>query len=186
MTERERKSVLRSIRIRNSLQKTLEQDAEVQGISVNALVNAILTRYAEWDRFADKFGFITITKFGYATMFEEIPDQKLDQFAERMGSQNARDMTLFWFKRLGLDPFLAYLSLVARYARTFQFEIDRQASEVTLLVQTDLGARHARFLLHFLSGAIHSVVGAVPRTQTGRNSVTFRFRAPPVPPSLTE
>jgi hypothetical protein len=186
VTERERKSVLRSIRIREALQKTLERDAEVQGISVNALVNAILSRYADWDRFADKFGFITITKMGYATMFELIPDEQLDQMAERMGSQNSRDMTLFWFKRLGLDTFLAYLNLVARYARTFQYEVDRQGAEVTLLVQTDLGARHSRFLLHFLSEAIHAVVGAVPRTQMGRNSVTFRFRAPSVPPSPTE
>ena len=185
MPIKESKSVLRSIRLRRDLQQILERDAESKGISVNALVTAVLSRYAEWDRFAEKFGFVTITKGGYLAMLDAIPEEELDRLGEQIGSTNPREVTLFWFKRLGLDAFLQYLRLASKYSRTFEFEVDRQGSDVTLLVRHDLTERHSRHLVHFFIGAIRSVVGAVPRTQMGRNSVVIRFRAPAEAPSPT-
>ncbi|MCI4355393.1 MAG: hypothetical protein L3K06_08535 [Thermoplasmata archaeon] len=185
MPAKEAKSVLRSIRIRREIQQTLERDAASKGISVNALMNAILTRYVEWDRFTEKFGSVTIAKTGYLAMFEAIPDEEIDRLGDLVGGSNPRDMTLFWFKKLGLDAFLQYLNLVARYGRTIEYEVERQGSEVTLLIRQEFGARHSRYLVHFFTAAIHAIVGTVPRAQMGRNSVVLRFRAPAEPPSPT-
>jgi hypothetical protein len=177
------KTALRSIRIPRDLLETITQDAETRGLSVNALVSSILTRYAEWDRFAEKFGLVTITRAGYLAMLEAIPEEKLVDYARRVGAQNPRDMTLFWFKRLGLDPFLSYLTLIARYGGMIEYEVDRQGPEVILLVHHHMGKAQSRFLIHFLSEAIHSVVGVVPRCQMGETSLVLKFRAPSVPPT---
>lgn len=182
----ESKSVLRSIRIRRSLQQTLERDAEAKGISVNSLVSAVLTRYAEWDRFAEKFGFVTITKSGHQMMMDAIPEGQIDELAERLGAQNPREVTLFWFKQLGLEPFLGYLMASSRYGRSFEVEVERAGAEVTLLFHHDYGPSYSRFLLHFFSKAIPSIVGATPRSQVGRNSVVIKFRAPPHPPTAAD
>ena len=186
MSPTDTKSVLRSIRIRRSLQQTLERDAEARGISVNSLVSAVLTRYAEWDRYAEKFGFVTITKSGHQMMMDAIPENEIDALAERLGAQNPKEITLFWFKQLGLDPFLGYLTAVARYGKSFEVEVERTGSEVTLLFHHDYGAPYSRFLLHFFSKAIPAVVGAVPRGQMGRNSVVLKFRAPLRPPEAAD
>jgi hypothetical protein len=185
MAPRKAQSTLRSIRIHPDLLETLTRDAGLKGISVNALVSSILTRYAEWDRFGEKFGLITFTKAGYVALLEAIPGELLADFARKAGAQNPRDQTLFWFKRLGLDSFLSYLQLVSRYGRTFEFEVDRQGSEVTLLFQHDMGPSQSTFLLHFMSEAVQSIVGAYPRGQLGRNSVVLKFRAPAAPPATT-
>jgi hypothetical protein len=186
MPARKPQSTLRSIRIRPDLLDTLTRDAAVKGISVNALVTSILSRYAEWDRFGEKFGLVTITKAGYVAMLDAIPDDALDELAKRNGAQNPRDVALFWFKRLGLDGFLSYLNLISRYGRTFEVETDRQGSEVTLLFHHDLGPKQSRFLLHFMSEAIHAVVGVYPRGQLGRNSVVLKFRAGSAPPTTPD
>ncbi len=185
MPASETKSVLRSIRIKRDLQLILERDAASKGISVNALVNAVLTRYAEWDRYTEKFGVVTLAKTGYAAMFDAIPDEEIDRLGERIGGSNPRDMTLFWFKSLGMDAFARYLHLIARYGHTIEYQIDRQGAEVTVLIRHDGPPRHSRYLVHFFTAAIHSIVGAVPRSQTGRNSVVLRFRVPAEPPSPT-
>ena len=126
MPASETKSVLRSIRIKRDLQLILERDAASKGISVNALVNAVLTRYAEWDRYTEKFGVVTLAKTGYAAMFDAIPDEEIDRLGERIGGSNPRDMTLFWFKSLGMDAFARYLHLIARYGHTIEYR-DRPA-----------------------------------------------------------
>ena len=178
MTPASPRTVVRSLRLRQPLFDLLERDAAAKGISVNALVTSILTQYAEWDRFAEKFGFVSIARVGYIALLDALSDEKLEEVGERIGRQNPRDMTLFWFKRLGIEPFLAYLNLVSRYSRTARIEVERSGSDVTLLVYHDLNERHSRLLRRLFGAAIHSVVGVVPRSQLGRNSVVFRFRVP--------
>ncbi len=65
-----KKTVLRSIRIPEELEEIIAKDAEAKGLSVNALVASILTKYSQWDRYADKFGLVTITRVGLRSMIE--------------------------------------------------------------------------------------------------------------------
>ncbi|MFI5448158.1 MAG: hypothetical protein ACHQ03_00060 [Candidatus Bathyarchaeia archaeon] len=52
------KTILRTVRIRKELDELL-QDAKAKRTSVNSLMGAIMTKYSEWDRFADKFGYVS-------------------------------------------------------------------------------------------------------------------------------
>ncbi len=173
-----KKTVLRSIRLRSDLAELLAKDAEAKGISVNALVSSVLTKYAEWDRYVDKFGFVTITRFGWQRMMEGLDDAALVRAATEMGSQNPREMTLFWFKKLNLDSFLAYLSLISRYAKTITHEVEMDERTVTILVQHEMGPRYSKFMEAFLGQAIQQVVGVTARTQVGRNSIVLKFPRP--------
>lgn len=171
------KTVLRSVRIPTALENLLRADAESRGISVNALVSAVLTRYSEWDRFTDRFGFVTITKNGYRHLLDSLDDANLERTAREAGSQNPREMALFWFKKLGLDAFLSYLSLVGRYAKWVEVEIHREGQHVTVLLHQDIGPRFSVWVGKFMEEAVHEVVGVVPEIQVGRSSVVVRFNA---------
>ncbi len=170
-------TILRSIRISEGLEELLRSDAGAKGLSVNALISAILTKYAEWDRYTEKFGFVTITRHGHRGLIEALDDESLERVAREMGAQNPREMTLFWFKKLGLDAFLAYLSLVGRYAKWIEFEVQREDRNVTVLFQHELGPRHSKFVGIFMDQAVREVVGVVPKCQIGRNSVVLKFTA---------
>ena len=177
MPRRNPTTVLRSIRIPTRLEELLRADAEAKGISVNALVSAILTKYAEWDRFTEKFGFVTITRNGYRSFLDSLDDAALERTGRELGAQNPREMALFWFKKLGPDAFLAYLSLVARYAKWIEVEIRREDRNVTVLLHHDLGPRHSTWLGNFMDQAVREVVGVVPKCQIGRASVVLKFTA---------
>src|SRR5215467_2061776 len=55
-----KKTVLKTMRIPASINTLLEKDADSKGVSVNALLSMIMTKYAEWDRYIERFGGITI------------------------------------------------------------------------------------------------------------------------------
>ncbi len=171
------KTVLRSVRIPASLETLLRADAESKGISVNALISAALTKYAEWDRFTERFGFVTITKNGYRILIDNLDDAGVERTGREMGSQNPREMALFWFKKLGLDAFLDYLSLVGRYGKWVEVEIHREGRNVTVLLHHDIGPRYSAWLGAFMAEAVREVAGAVPRLDIGRGSVVVRFAA---------
>ena len=60
------------MRIPNYINSLLEKDADSKGVSVNALISMIMTKYAEWDRYTERFGSITIKLQAFREMLEEI------------------------------------------------------------------------------------------------------------------
>ena len=55
-----KKTILRTIRIDKDLDYALDKDANEHGVSENALISSILAKYVEWDRYAEKFGRVSL------------------------------------------------------------------------------------------------------------------------------
>jgi len=174
-----KKTVLRSIRITEELDEILRKDAEARGFSVNAFLASILQRYTDWDRYADRFGFVTITRNGYRDLIQMIRDEDLAALGSKLGAHNPREMTLFWFKRLNLDTFLRYLSLVSRYARTLQHDVAMDGRDIVLTLQLET-PKDVVFTASFIDQAIREIVGVVPKVTAGRTSIVARFPKPAV------
>lgn len=142
---------------------------------MNAMTSMILNRYVEWDRYADKFGFVTITRNGFKSFIEAIDDEKLSQVARGLGGTNPKEMMLFWYKKLNIDTFLRYLSAYCRYGRIAEYEVDAHDGTYIITIHHELGEKYSRFLAGFFGEAIRTTLGAIPRSELGGNSVTLRF-----------
>lgn len=62
----------------------LEEDAKKKGISVNSLLTNLITKYAEWDRYAERFGFVTLGRQGFRSVFELMSDETLVAHGKRL------------------------------------------------------------------------------------------------------
>jgi hypothetical protein len=100
------------MRISDYINTLLEQDANSKGVSVNALISMIMTKYAEWDRYIERFGGITIKPQALKEILEVVDDDKLADIAKRSGSRFPKEFVLFWFKRASLDTYLKSLKLM--------------------------------------------------------------------------
>ncbi len=173
-----KKTVLRSIRIPAELEEILATDAEAKGLSVNAIVASILTKYSQWDRYADKFGLVTITRVGLRSMIEGLDEESAARVARETGGQNPREMTMFWFKKSNLDTFLSYLNIICRYGGIGQYEVEMDARNCTILYHHGLGLNVSKYLSTFFTEAIKAIVGATAKSEAGRNSLVLRFQKP--------
>jgi hypothetical protein len=61
------KSMTRTIRISQQLDKLLEKDAMNKRVSINSLISSIITKYAEWDRYVKSLRFVSIPPDGLRT-----------------------------------------------------------------------------------------------------------------------
>ena len=172
------KSVVRSIRITKDLDNLIRRDAEDKGLSVNALVSSILTKYAEWDRYADRFGFVTITRNGFRTYLEAIEDEKLTQIGGELGRRNPKEMTLFWFKRLNLETFLRYLSTYSRYGRIGEYELETRDGTHIISLHHDLGSKYSLLLAQFFKEALKTIANVSADVTVGENTLAIRFDSP--------
>jgi hypothetical protein len=173
-----KKTVLRSIRFSQENAEILEQDAKMKGLSVNALLSMMITKYVEWDRYAERFGYVSMTREGHREMMNQIDDEKLVTFAKQSGAKIPIEMTLFWFKKLNLQTFFSFIAVHSKYSRGYQYEIQSEGRNHTITFHHDLGPKYTIFLQHYYDQAIRNIVGVAPKIQARHSSLTLSFQEP--------
>ncbi|MEE9164390.1 MAG: hypothetical protein V3U17_06335 [Thermoplasmata archaeon] len=175
MSARTRKSVVRSIRITKELDDLIRQVAKNAGGSVNALISSILTKYAEWDRYADRFGFVTVPRDIFRSLINAVDEEKLADLAEGFGPAKAREMVLLWFKRVNPETQLRWLSFQMRYGRLGNYEIETGKDEDTIALHHDLGVKFSLLLSRGIEQVFESIPNISPQLSVEENALAIRF-----------
>jgi hypothetical protein len=173
-----KKTVLRSIRLSKDHDKVLELEADKKGMSVNSLVTSIIAKYVEWDRFAESFGFVSTTRQGFRSIFDQFSDEALVVHGKLMGSKNAPDITRYWFGALNLNTFFMFLDLFSKYSGLFHFERKSTGRTHAITFHHDLGPRYSVVLVNYVDQAVRNIVGVIPKFETGNNSFNATFDEP--------
>jgi hypothetical protein len=172
---KKRKMVLRAIRITEDLDDELHRDAESRNMTLSALISSILTRHVEWDRYAERFGFVTIANDSFARLVGSIEDDKIVKIAQELGANVPRELAMFWFKKSNLDKLLELISLFGKYSGTQKCEIERDGGNFTLVLRHNLGEKWSLFLKNFIDEAIKAVTGTLPQCELVSQAVFFSF-----------
>ena len=174
-----KKSVLRSIRISQELDELLQKDAENKRVSVNSLISTMMTKYAEWDRFADKFGYVTLTTETFKTILEITDEKKLSELAKVMGSRLPKEVMLFWFKKTDMEAFLSYVAIYGKYSNLFQYELEKEGDRYTITAHHELGDKWSMFLKVFIGEAMKETLRITPEFEVSKSSIVARFSERP-------
>ena len=89
------KSTIFSIRLKESIKSKLELESELHNVNTNTLINQIITKYLEWDRYSKDVGSVYITKRFLRGVFEELPDNKISMLASSISAEAFRDAIVF-------------------------------------------------------------------------------------------
>jgi hypothetical protein len=175
---RSRKTRLRTFRLEEELDALLQKDAKSKGISVNSLLSIILTKYAEWDRYVEKFNVITMKKESFKTLVSAIDDDKVTDVSQELGDKVPSQFIFFWFKKNTLENYLKYISLICKHGGFAQYEIEQEGREYTITLIHELGEKWSNFLANWMKAGMKSSIGIVARVDVMQNSVISKFTAP--------
>ncbi len=172
------KTVTRTIRIPDHLDNILQKDSKEKRSTTNALISSILTKYAEWDRYTESFGFISLPRSGLKLIMESLDDETIKQIAEKIGSTQGKELIMFFFKKLTLDTFVSAISLFSKYAGFGSYEIESNGRDHTVVLHHELGRKWSIYIAHLMSQGLKSTLGISPRFQIAENPVVFEFFIP--------
>lgn len=170
-----KKMVLRTIRLPKDIDDALEQDADENGVSANSLINKILKKYVEWDRHADKFGFVSIGVETFRSILNEVEDKNLESIAITAGDTLPKSQVLFWFKKISLETILKTFSLLGKYSGVFVTEIDFKEGDCVLTLRHQLGQKWSVFLRCLLIQSFRSLLPVVPQTEIADDLAVITF-----------
>lgn len=117
--------------------KKLQTEAKEKDISLNTLVNQIMKRYLEWDRFEAKVGMVLVAKPVIAELFAKLTKDQVIDLASQIGKSAVRDIALFMKGRLSINSFLSWLE--ARMRNCSQFNYQQENGIKKYIFKHDLG-----------------------------------------------
>jgi hypothetical protein len=181
LVDRKTQTVLRGVRIPKDLNVVLQKDAAAENRTVSALVVSILTKYAEWDRFAHKFGFVTIPRVNYKRVIDVMSEPDYLVATEHAPS-TFLEMIRFWYKRVDAETLCAFCERLSKYVGTTQCEIDENNGNYTINLEHDFGMKYSLHLKRVYELGIRQALGIEPRIETTSSSVFIKFseRSPKV------
>jgi hypothetical protein len=169
-------SVVRSLRLPRGLDDELRREAAERGTSVNKLVIDIIHRFLEWNRFADRFGYLEVARDEYRVILGSLSAEKLRELGETVGASSNREGVLFWYNDLTLNSFLSYIRLQCRYGRIAEYESSRQSDTVQFRLHHNLGEKYSHYLAASLGQLLKNSLDADPQIDIAGNSVSFRVQ----------
>jgi hypothetical protein len=151
-------------------------DAGRRSVSLNSLVKEILTRYTEWDRYAQKFGVISISGEVFRAVLEAVDPEKLQVIARDMGSRIPKEASLLVFQKTSVDTYFAGLTTLLKYGEFGEYDVKRTREGYTVLLRHGLGIKWSEFLKSSLTESAKILLGTVPCFEMTPNSFVTIFR----------
>lgn len=180
-----RKTKSITFRLDSSVVEELQRDSNEGEISLNVLVNQVLKRYVEWDRYENKLGMMPIPKLMLGTLIDEAmrlaADAKivdLESYRAKIVNNAAqtalrvmKDSVLFMRKEYSfwtvLDVLRQYMK-VAGIVSDHRIEMGRKH---VFIIQHDLGENWSLFAKELLSKIFIELAQVSAEISTTPNTV---------------
>jgi hypothetical protein len=169
---KKRKTVGRSFRIDEEWLEVLNEEAERQRVSVNALMNWLLQQYA-YIRFMLRYGAITLTRKGFASLLECCPENEVRKRGKKAGFEITRDMLLTMGAAQDYDfVILLVKKILAEFAGWFECDHHIKRDREILHFRHDLGLKWSIYVEAAASETFSSILGKKLETEISDSSVT--------------
>jgi hypothetical protein len=177
MRTKGKKSILKTIRMTDEVEHILENDAKSKKISVGTLLSSLLTKYAEWDRFTEKYGFVSMPREFLKLMLETVDIDKLkDAVATYYGTAGPSEFLTFRSKRVDKETVLEHISAACKYAASAECDLGTHGKDQILIIHHDLGHKWSEILaLVWAEGLFRHTLGFPTQYKITKNSLVIRF-----------
>ena len=177
MKSKENKTVLKTIRMTDKHEHILQNEAKTRKVNIGTLLSSLVTKYAEWDRFTEKYGFISMPREFLKLIIELIDIDKLKEGSKRYyGKSGPIEFLTFRSKRINLESVLEHISSACKYAGSADLDIGRDGKEHVITIHHGLGPKWSEILAFiWADGLIKNTLAISPRCEINNNSLVIRF-----------
>jgi len=172
------KSVVRSVRLDEDVDRSLQRYALKDGISLNSLINKALLRYVRWDVSASRFGGVTLAGPSLTKLMSYLSDDQVREYAQWVAENSVRDFITFFFGEFTLSTLLKGLRLLADYGGHFKYEESTSNHVRTVVLKHGRGAKWSIHYQEWVRSSVEKILGLKIETEMTENQVTLRFPIP--------
>ncbi len=175
MEEKKNASSIRSIRMPNDLIAGLEKESEAQHVSVNTLTNTVIHRYLEWERYAERFGFLSVTRETFMALFSHLDDAELIDIAKSVSASIMKEFAFYSWEIKGLKSYLDFIQRFARYARIGEWEVKHDGPFFRVYLIHKMGPKVSLYMSELYSDLLEQTTGNKAEVEVLTNGFIMKF-----------
>ncbi|UCC58418.1 MAG: hypothetical protein JSW14_00355 [Candidatus Bathyarchaeum sp.] len=169
-----RRTISRSFRIDEEWMEALHEEAEREGISVNALMNKILQQYSRNYRHAGRYGVVILTRPTFASIIRSCSNEALTETAKASGSTRTKDA----LRTLGIpsthDSLVAFIrDNLGEYAGWFKFNHHITENKEMLHLRHVFGNKWSIFIAEAISTMFEFILNKKVTTEISNFTATI-------------
>jgi hypothetical protein len=173
------KSVLKTIRIPESVSSALQKKADDEGTTVNAQINSIIRENVGWSSKAKKFGIATVPKSVFISLTEAVADEELDRIGREVALPAWKEMSEFWFQDSSPERIIDLLNLWSKFNPDFRTEITQKDRAYSIVLKHDFGPKWSILAKSAIHEFVTKTFQVEPKMSGGASVITARFRIDP-------
>ncbi len=162
-----------TFRINSNTLSTLRKKAEDTKISLNTLVNQILSNYVEWEMTAAQAGFATVHKQALREVFDALDSDKLKEVALRTAI-GLEETIMLMYGKFDSDTLIKLLKLRANRSG-FHIREYEENGENKIVLQHDMGRKWSEFF-QIQNQALINKTGSGVKIEVTDNSIVMLIR----------
>lgn len=163
-----------SARIDEETRDIMEMESDLNHTNFNALLNKILRRHVQWDRFTREIGMIYVNKSAFRNILSKVDDEDLRLIASSTCRSALRDAVIFLKKNMTLQTMTETIDLWLSSSGIPHRHMPNDKGE-KYIVQHDMGAKYSLYLQTALS-ALFSEIGCImTNVNTSDNNLVFEI-----------
>ncbi len=180
MPFKKKRNIIHSIRMEEELEDFLNKEADAKHLTFNNLVNSILQKHSEFGTFAEKFGFVTITKNTFQALVQSLNEEEMDVIARDISSLALKEFTFFKYNDPGVKSFLDFISILCNYGGLGLFQEKTQGLEHRITVRHNMGIKVTRLLGKIFVQTLKRIADLdIAVNDDSESEVAFIFRMDP-------
>jgi len=167
--------VIRSVRIPEELDKSIRKAAADRNESVNALVEACLTKFVEFDQYIDVLDYGAVRKVFLVKGLEYLSEDEIREFARWAAMELGSETLRFYNAYPKVNSVLhIYEHVIAKYGRLYTFRHEAEGKNHTIILSHRMGKNWSIFFEENLK-TIFGRLGIDLETETSASLVRGRF-----------
>ena len=163
-----------NFKIPSEMYNTLQKAAMEDNLSLNALVNQILSKYVSFERtMVDEP--VLLPRQLFAELIKAVPEEQAKATGTLLGATLRRD---FAFHGINLDSesiLNFHLQRMGEYSGWYDLEVSRIDARIRAALLHEYGQNRSAFLTKYYQSAIRTVTGADPRIENEGGALVITF-----------
>jgi hypothetical protein len=170
-----RASVPGHFRVWKDVYDSLELEARTRKVSLNTLVNQVLSTHTRDDVLWEEMEYMKLTKIVFRAFLSRIPDDELAELGAALANDTPSTMMLARKGVVDLDAVLDYLRFGSR-AGWFSINESKRNGRTTLCFMHEFGPRYS-VLLHSYFINLFGLIGIHPKVISPDSSVIIEYQS---------
>jgi hypothetical protein len=175
------KTITRTFRLDEKINKTLEEEAAKEKITVNSLVSQILWNYKTRCQYCLHYNLLLVEPTILKTILDSMPEEAVGKFGSELGPSVVKEN----LARLGMKQDKETVEAVivkalGKWARWYDADVSETNQGRVFYLHHVLGKKWSVFLKNFLEKVITELMDLNVNIETTENSVIFNL------PSITK